>query len=102
MIHRSCAGRVSPSIAGAAARAVAHGGRGFTVDTTPLILKYTYTGDANLNGIVSGDDYSAIDFNILVRGSFGWYAGVFNYDGVVSGDDYSANDFSILAHDGPL
>jgi hypothetical protein len=63
---------------------------------------YTYAGDANLDGAVTGDDYSAIDFNILVPGSDGWYNGDFNYDGVISGDDYSAIDFNILAQGAPF
>jgi hypothetical protein len=65
-------------------------------------VKYTYAGDANLDGIVSGDDYSAIDFNVLVPGASGWFNGDFNYDGIISGDDYSAIDFAILAQGAPL
>jgi hypothetical protein len=61
------------------------------------IAMYTYAGDANLDGAITGDDYSAIDFNILVPGSSGWYNGDFNYDGAITGDDYSAIDFNILA-----
>jgi hypothetical protein len=75
---------------------------GVTVDATTVIVKYTYAGDANLDGIVSGDDYSAIDFNVAVAGSFGWYNGDFNYDGIISGDDYSSIDFAILAQGAPL
>src|SRR4030095_977651 len=66
------------------------------------LVMYTYAGDANLDGFVSGDDYSAIDFNILVPGSSGWVNGDFNYDGVISGDDYSAIDFNILAQGDPF
>jgi hypothetical protein len=40
---------------------------GEVVDATAVLVKYTYDGDANLDGVVSGDDYSAIDFNILIR-----------------------------------
>jgi autotransporter-associated beta strand protein len=52
-------------------------------------LKYTRYGDANLDGVVSG-----IDFTILV-GNLGksvnsWDQGDFNYDGVVSGTDFTA------------
>ncbi|HEY1921846.1 MAG TPA: PEP-CTERM sorting domain-containing protein [Tepidisphaeraceae bacterium] len=54
-----------------------------------LELKYTLSGDANLDGIVSG-----VDFTILV-GNLGksvnaWDKGDFNYDGVVSGVDFTA------------
>jgi ELWxxDGT repeat protein len=75
---------------------------GLTVDATSVLVKYTYAGDANLDGVVSGDDCSAIDFSILVPGSFGWMNGDFNYDGVISGDDYSAIDFALLAQGDPL
>jgi hypothetical protein len=75
---------------------------GHSVDANSVIIKYTYGGDANLDGIVSGDDYSAIDFNILVPGSFGFPGGDFNFDGVITGDDYSTIDFTILAQAGPL
>jgi hypothetical protein len=75
---------------------------GMTVNGDTVLLKYTYAGDANLDGQVTGDDYSAIDFNILVPGSSGWYGGDFNFDGVITGDDYSAIDFNILAQGAPL
>jgi hypothetical protein len=63
---------------------------------------YTYAGDANMDGLISGDDYSAIDFNVAVPDSSGWYNGDFNYDGIISGDDYSAIDFNILAQGAPF
>jgi hypothetical protein len=72
-----------------------------TVDATCVLIKYTYSGDANLDGIVSGDDYSAIDFNVGTP-AFGYYNGDFNYDGIISGDDYSAIDFNITAQGSPL
>jgi uncharacterized delta-60 repeat protein len=73
-----------------------------TVDATSVIVKYTYAGDANLDGIVSGDDYSAIDFGILVPDASGWPAGDFNLDGKVTGDDYADIDFAMLAQGAPL
>jgi T5SS/PEP-CTERM-associated repeat protein len=75
---------------------------GVSVANGDVLVMYTYGGDANLDGLVSGDDYSAIDFNILVPGASGWYNGDFNYDGVISGDDYSAIDFNILAQGAPF
>jgi hypothetical protein len=73
-----------------------------SVAASDVLVMYTYDGDANLDGLISGDDYSAIDFNILVAGSSGWYNGDFNYDGIISGDDYSAIDFNILAQGAPF
>jgi autotransporter-associated beta strand protein len=58
---------------------------------TDLLLKYTYYGDANLDGQVNSTDYSLID-NGFLNNLSGWYNGDFNYDGVVNGSDYSLID----------
>jgi hypothetical protein len=75
---------------------------GQSVAAGDVIMMYTYGGDANLDGQITGDDYSAIDFNILVPGASGWYNGDFNYDGQITGDDYSTIDFNILAQGAPF
>jgi GH18 family chitinase len=75
---------------------------GQTVDSTSILIKYTYAGDANLDGMISGDDYSAIDFNAGVANAFGYFNGDFNYDGIISGDDYSTIDFNYRAQGLPL
>jgi hypothetical protein len=66
-----------------------------------VLVKYTYYGDANLDGKVDGSDYSIID-NTYLHENFsngvattpisGWYNGDFNYDGVVDGSDYALMD----------
>ncbi|MEA2707532.1 MAG: hypothetical protein QOF78_133 [Phycisphaerales bacterium] len=75
---------------------------GTTVDATSVIVKYTWGGDANLDGIVNGDDYSSIDFHIAAAGAGGYHNGDFNYDGIISGDDYSSIDFMIGAQGAQL
>ena len=75
---------------------------GQIVTAGDVLVKYTYAGDANLDGAITGDDYSVIDFNIAVPGSSAWYNGDFNYDGIISGDDYSVIDFNIVAQGAPL
>jgi fibronectin type 3 domain-containing protein len=75
---------------------------GQAVSASDTIVKYTYAGDANLDGFISGDDYSSIDFNIGVAGASGWYNGDFNHDGIISGDDYSAIDFNLSAQGPPM
>jgi hypothetical protein len=75
---------------------------GETVGAGDVIVKFTYGGDANLDGIISSDDYAAIDFNVAVAGASGWSNGDFNYDGVISGDDYSVIDFNIVAQGPPV
>ena len=62
-----------------------------------ILVKYTYYGDTNLDGVVDGSDYSRIDFAYLANqnspGSYtGWFNGDFNYDGVIDGSDYTLMD----------
>ncbi len=59
--------------------------------TSDVLVKYTYFGDANLDGVVDGDDYTLID-NGFNNSLTGWHNGDFNYDGVVNGDDYTLID----------
>ena len=75
---------------------------GQTVQGSDTLVMYTYAGDANLDGFISGDDYSFIDFAIATPGADGWGNGDFNYDGILSGDDYSVIDFNIVQQGAPL
>jgi hypothetical protein len=56
-----------------------------------VLVKYTYYGDANLDGKVDGSDYSLIDNGYLTHAT-GWANGDFNYDGVINGSDYTLID----------
>ncbi len=51
-------------------------------------IKYTLYGDANLDGLVSGDDFTIVASN-LGKSVSAWDEGDFNYDGVVNGDDFT-------------
>jgi FG-GAP-like repeat len=62
-----------------------------TVATTDVLVKYTYYGDADLNGSVTAADYIAID-NGINQNLTGWNNGDFNYDGKINGDDYTLID----------
>jgi autotransporter-associated beta strand protein len=62
-----------------------------TLGTGDVAVKYTYYGDANLDGKVDGTDYSRIDNGYLLHLT-GWYNGDFNYDNVVNGSDYTLID----------
>jgi hypothetical protein len=75
---------------------------GQTVGAGSTLVMYTYAGDANLDGMISGDDFSTLDFNIGVSGASGYYNGDFNYDGIISGDDYSTIDFNFGAQGAPF
>ena len=61
-----------------------------------ILVKYTYFGDANLDGHVDGSDYTLIDngYNTRTTGAplTGWFNGDFNYDGRVDGSDYTLID----------
>jgi autotransporter-associated beta strand protein len=66
---------------------------GQNVSSSAVLVKYTYYGDANLDGHVDGTDYSRIDNGYLSQGALtGWYNGDFNYDGVINGSDYTLID----------
>jgi hypothetical protein len=64
---------------------------GSSVAANDVLAKYTYYGDANLDGHIDGSDYSRIDNGSLSHLT-GWFNGDFNYDGVVNGSDYTLID----------
>ncbi|HEY1685151.1 MAG TPA: autotransporter-associated beta strand repeat-containing protein [Tepidisphaeraceae bacterium] len=59
---------------------------GQSVDATTDIIRYTYYGDANLDGVVD-----AADITMMQPGASNptWAMGDFNYDGKVNADDYA-------------
>jgi len=60
---------------------------GQTVDSTAILLAYTFAGDANLDGIINGDDYFWIDAGFSSKAS-GYANGDFDYNGRIDADDY--------------
>jgi hypothetical protein len=66
-----------------------------------ILVKYTYVGDANLDGKVDASDYSRID-NGYLNQLTGWANGDFNYDGVVNGSDYTLIDNAFNMQAEPL
>jgi autotransporter-associated beta strand protein len=68
---------------------------GIAVDETAVIAKYTYVGDANLDGQVDALDYERIDLAIGNSGVFGTAQGDLNYDGNVDALDYEQVDLNI-------
>jgi fibronectin type 3 domain-containing protein len=65
---------------------------GLNPAATDVLVKYTYYGDANLDGKVDASDYSRIDNAFATGGKSGWFNGDFNYDGVIDGSDYTLID----------
>jgi hypothetical protein len=67
---------------------------GQPIFVSAIVGKFTYIGDANLDGQVTGDDYTVIDSNLNTDPAAGkeWVAGDMNRDGIVTGDDYTVID----------
>ncbi|HWB52743.1 MAG TPA: dockerin type I domain-containing protein, partial [Tepidisphaeraceae bacterium] len=70
---------------------------GQSADTTCILIKYTYVGDANLDGKVDANDLA-----MITPGGTTWTQGDFNYDGVVNGDDYALFAFGLAEQQGQL
>lgn len=58
-----------------------------SVDTTAVLMRYTWFGDANLDGVVNSTDLAMMQSNGTT-----WDTGDFNYDGQVNSDDYALFD----------
>jgi subtilisin-like proprotein convertase family protein len=83
--------------------ATVHGGPfdGETLDGTAVVVKYTYYGDTDFNGVVNFDDYVRTD-NGFNNHLTGWPNGDFNGDGQVNFDDYVLIDLAFSTQVGPL
>ncbi|MBC8105013.1 MAG: hypothetical protein H7Z14_00355 [Anaerolineae bacterium] len=73
----------------------------FAVAGTDVLVKYTYYGDTDFNGLVDFDDYSRVDagFN---NNRTGWMNGDVDYNGIVDFDDYSLIDQAFNTQSGTL
>jgi autotransporter-associated beta strand protein len=60
------------------------------LSTGQIEIKYTLLGDATLDGVVSGDDFTILGTHLGPGTSNAtWDEGDFNYDGLVNGDDFT-------------
>jgi hypothetical protein len=76
---------------------------GLPVDSHAVLVKYTYRGDATLDGRVNIDDYFRIDLGFANQVSGGWRTGDFDYSGgAPNGDDYFLIDSAFLQQGVPL
>ncbi|CAN5645553.1 hypothetical protein BH09PLA1_BH09PLA1_06030 [soil metagenome] len=74
---------------------------GESIDSTAVLVKYTYYGDTDFNGVVNFDDYSRTDAGFNNSRS-GWLNGDFDGNGVVNFDDYSLIDLAFNTQGAPL
>jgi hypothetical protein len=95
--HLTALGSIQNNQGGAAIFTSSNKFDGLTVGAGDVLVKYTFYGDANLDGKIDGSDYSLIDAGYLADkatagSATGWYHGDFNYDGTVDGSDYTLID----------
>jgi hypothetical protein len=62
---------------------------GQSITGDAILMRYTYVGDANLDGTVNTADFTALAANFSKSGEF-WWQGDFNFDGVVNALDFNA------------
>jgi len=78
---------------------------GIPISPSAIVGKYTFFGDVNFDGQVTGDDYTIIDSNLNTTPPVGfeWLSGDANLDGIVTGDDYTTIDSNLnLGSGNPL
>ena len=66
-----------------------------------ILVRHTWNGDANLDGMVNADDYFLIDAGFISQKA-AYHDGDFNYDGAVNADDYFLIDSAFLAQSSSL
>ena len=76
--------------------------RGRTVDGSTMLVRFTYAGDANLDGTIDGADYGTIDNWSQFPGATGYGNGDFNFDGLIDGADYGIIDNTVQFQGNPL
>src|SRR5205823_6828143 len=74
---------------------------GQTVGVNDVLVKYTWFGDADLDGAVTSNDYFQIDTGFL-GSKTGWINGDFDYNGVINTNDYFLIDSAFLAQGGTI
>ncbi len=76
---------------------------GVAVDASSILVKSTYWGDANLDGVVDANDYDQIDkYFLFPPAKYTWATGDFNFDGIIDANDYDKIDRSFLFQGDPL
>ncbi len=70
---------------------------------TTVLVKYTWFGDSNLDGVVDSSDYALVDTGFTSGGTLGgWVFGDYDYSGVVDASDYALIDTGFISQTGAL
>jgi hypothetical protein len=77
------------AIAGNKIMALGYGEGGSSIGPSSILVRYTFSGDANLDGAVDTLDFNALAANFGSSGA-AWMQGDFNYDGAVDTLDFNA------------
>jgi len=76
------------------------------VPADSVVVKFTYAGDADLDGNIDLDDYAVIDwyaqFGVTGAATTGWMTGDFDLNGVIDLNDYGLIDWAALFQGGDL
>jgi autotransporter-associated beta strand protein len=76
---------------------------GQPVDEYALLIKHTWLGDADLNGVVDSVDYSLFQTGFTNNPPYvGWSFGDFNYDGLVNSVDFALFQSGLVSQTGTL
>ncbi len=76
---------------------------GQTAGPDDILIKYTYIGDGNLDGLVSFDDYVGMDNAFFgLSPIVGWATGDINFDDAINFDDYTVVDQAFFFQGSPL
>jgi len=71
---------------------------GAAFDGSEILVKYTYFGDFNLDGLITSIDFALLDAGFAgttqLDGKPGWFFGDANYNGTVDSTDYALMQFA--------
>ena len=74
---------------------------GTTVQGSDLVGVLAYSGDANLDGVITADDYLSLNLGYIF-GLKGWTHGDFDHDGTISAAEFAILDNNYLHQRGPV
>jgi autotransporter-associated beta strand protein len=74
---------------------------GHNVVASNVLVKYTYYGDTDFNGLINFDDYAHLDAGFNTGGT-DWFHGDFDNNSTVNFDDYALIDLAFNVQSGSL